>query len=671
MGRRALAVTGAHRIYRLLARLLTPAALGWLWWRGRREPAYAQRLSERLGHLNTPPEATGGILIHAASVGEVQASRPLLDALRHLWPDHALTVSTMTPTGMQTLHDHWGQVIRHVYLPLDTPGAVRRFLDRLQPRLVLLVEREIWPELMLQCRQRSIPVALVNARLSDRSARGYRRWHRLFAPIWQQFAAVAAADPESLTRYQSLGVPADRCQCPGNLKFDMPPPEDMAVARPPGLDDRFVVVAGSTHAEEEEALLTRWPELWRQNPSLLLVLVPRHPQRFDDVARRLDASGLPWVRHSRRQTPETTTAIWLGDTMGHLPMWYRHANLCFIGGSLSPIGGHNALEAMVFGKPVLFGPHTRNFEHLYQLVETSGAGMRVHSGQDLARCITQASREPQRWQAMGQRGAMVVRQHQGATERTLAQIRRLWQDDDPQALGRIAVRRQGSSTIWHDPSVIEDIAASDFDPPLHRPDARPMATGSGRGQVHVVDVGQATVLLRHYRRGGLMARISRDRFLGSDPWASRSMREYLLLRLMRSWRLPVPPPVAARVEKIGPTYRNDIMVGLLPGTRNLVQIMAVAPIPVGAWETIGRAIRRMHDRQVHHSDLNAHNLLLDEGGQAWIVDFDKCAVRAGDDWKQANLQRLLRSLRKEKELQPICHWREEQDWPALLAGYSG
>lgn len=669
MGRRALAVTGAHRIYRLITRLLTPVALGWLWWRGRCEPAYAQRLVERLGYLRIPAEAAGGILIHAASVGEVQASRPLLDALRHQWPDHALTVSTITPTGMQTLQGHWGPVIRHVYLPLDTPGAVRRFLDRLQPRLVLLIEREVWPELLLQCRQRSIPVALVNARLSERSARGYRRWAGLFDPIWQQFATVAATDPESQARYQSLGVPPERCHCPGNLKFDMPPPEDTAATRPPGLDGRFVVVAGSTHADEEEALLAHWPELRRQHPSLLLVLVPRHPQRFDDVARRLDVSGLPHVRHSRGQTPDADTAIWLGDTMGHLPMWYRHADLCFIGGSLAPIGGHNALEAMVFGKAVLFGPHTRNFEHLYHLVETAGAGVRVTSGSELAACVDQACRDPGRWRSMGHRGAAIVRQHQGATQRTLTQIGRLWQDDDPQALSRIAVRRQGASLIWHDPASIEDISAGAFDAPHCRPGSRPMATGSGRGQVHVVNVGQATALLRHYRRGGLMARISRDRFLGIDPWASRGMREYLLLRLMRSWRLPVPAPLAARVEQAGPAYRSDIMVGLLPGTRNLVQIMAVTTIPATAWAAIGQAIRRMHDRQVHHADLNAHNLLLDDGGQAWIVDFDKCGVRAGDDWKDANLQRLLRSLRKEKARQPICHWREDTDWPSLLDGY--
>jgi 3-deoxy-D-manno-octulosonic-acid transferase len=672
MGRGALAVGTAHRLYRGLARLALPAALAWLWWRGRREPAYVQRLPERLGYGELPPEATGGILVHAASMGEVQAARPLLEALRHHWPDHALTVSTITPTGMQTLRDHWGDVIRHVYLPLDTPGAVRRFLDRLQPRLVLLIEREIWPELMLQCRQRGIPVALINARLSERSARGYRRWPGLFAPIWAQLVAVAAADPESMVRYQGLGVPAGRCACPGNLKFDIPvPDEDGAEGRPAGLAGRTVVVAGSTHAGEEEALLAHWPALWRRHPRLLLVLVPRHPQRFEDVARRLEASGLPFVRHSRGQLATEETAIWLGDTLGHLPWWYRHADLCFIGGSLDPIGGHNALEAMVYGKPVLFGPHTRNFAYLYDLVEASGAGVRVPSGEALARCIDEACADMHRWQAMGQRGAAIVRQHRGATERTLAQLAPLWAGDAPEALARIAVRRQGRSLIWHDPQVIEDVAAADFEAPQPHAGARPMATGSGRGQVHVVDIGRTTVLLRHYRRGGLVARLSRDRFVGLDPRASRAMREYLLLRLMRSWRLPVPVPLAARVEQRGPTYRNDIMVGLLPGTRNLVQLMAVSVLPPEAWHAVGRAIRALHDRQVYHSDLNAHNLLLDERGQAWIVDFDKCGVRAGEDWKAANLARLRRSLRKEKGRQPVCHWREETDWPALLAGYRG
>lgn len=668
MGRGALALTPAHRLYRLAARLLTPVALVWLWWRGLREPAYAQRLAERLGIVNLPPQAAGGILIHAASVGEVQASRPLIDALRHEWPDHTLTVSTITPTGMQTLQEHWGPVIRHVYLPLDTPGGTARFLDRLQPRLLVLIEREIWPELLHQCRLRCIPVVLVNARLSERSARAYRRWRRLFEPVWQQLALVAAADPESQTRYQSMGVPAQRCLCTGNLKFDMSVPQTL-LPRPPCLQGRTVIVAGSTHEADEEALLAQWPQLRARHANLLLILVPRHPQRFEGVAKRLEHTGLTFVRHSRREQPDPLTAIWLGDTMGELQQWYQFADLCFIGGSLARVGGHNALEAMVFGKPVLFGPHTHNFEQLYHLIEAGGAGLRLANGQAFADAVMQVCANPESFHGMGHRAASLVRQHQGATRRTLDLLAPQWTGHDPSALGLIRTRQDAHWHIWHDPSQIAELHFDDFDLADHVHDARPMATGSGRGQAHAIEFGTTSVVLRHYRRGGLMARISEDRFLGRNPLTSRAMREYQLLRLMRSWCLPVPAPVAARCILQGLSYRADIMVATLPGTRNLVQRLAVGPLPPEAWRSVGRAIRRLHDRQVFHADLNAHNLLLDDAGNAWVVDFDKCKVRPGETWKQQNLDRLLRSLRKEKALQDRLSWRENADWVALINGY--
>jgi 3-deoxy-D-manno-octulosonic-acid transferase len=668
MGRGTLALSPAHRLYRLIVRLLAPAVLGWLWWRGRREPLYAKRLPERLGMIECPPEAGGGILIHAASAGEVQAARPLIEALRHQWRDHSLTVSTVTPTGMQMLRDHWGAVIRHVYLPLDTAGATARFLDRLQPRILILVEREVWPELLWQCRRRCIPVVIVNARLSERSARGYRRLASLFGPAWSHLSWVAAAEPESQARYIALGVPAERCHSTGNLKFDMPAHEAPSV-RPPVFNGRLVVVAGSTHQDEEDILLSFWAELVRQDPRLLLVLVPRHPQRFDEVARRLDRAGLAFARHSRREQPTQAVHIWLGDTMGQLMQWYQSADLCFIGGSLANVGGHNALEAMVFGKPVLFGPYTHNFERLYQLIETAGAGARVTSDSALRQQIVNACQDLSAFRAMGQRAAALVRQHQGATARTLDLLALLWSQHDPSALAHIRVLRKGGQEIWWDPELSDEVAFSDFDLGPQTTGVQPMATGSGRGQVHLTERGHVAVVLRHYRRGGLVARISRDRFLGRRAAASRAMQEYQLLRLMRSWRLPVPAPVAARFDTNGLTYRADIMVALLPGTRNLVQRLAVARLPGEAWEAIGQAIRRMHERQVFHSDLNAHNLLLDDAGAAWIVDFDKCRIRCGDTWKPANLDRLLRSLRKESKRQAAGHWRDE-DWNALLKGYA-
>ncbi len=669
MGRRTLALTPAHRVYRLLARLLWPLALAWLWWRGRREPLYAERLGERLGYCDAPAEASGGILIHAASVGEVQAARPLIAALQHDWPAHSLTVSTVTPTGLQTLRDHWGSDIRHAYLPLDTVGATARFLDRLRPRLLVLMEREIWPELLWQCALRCIPVVVVNARLSERSARTYRRWRRLFRPIWPRLSLVLAADADSAARYTELGVSAERCLNLGNLKFDLTIDTDThAGNREAGLAGRQVVVAGSTHAADEEVLLAAWPALRQACPALLLVLVPRHPQRFDDVARRLELSGLPFVRHSLGQQATGETAVWLGDTMGELPRWYRQADLCFVGGSLASVGGHNPLEAMAFGKPVLFGPHTQNFEPLYEAIAASGAGVRVPSAEALADQVRRAYHDPAPFLAMGRQGEAMVRQHQGATRRTLDALAPRLSGDVPGALGRICETSSGGVHLWFDPALVPALQNADLDLAGNASRGQPMATGSGRGQVHVVEMGETSVVLRHYRRGGLMARLSRDRFLGRDPWRSRAMREFLLLRLMRSWGLPVPAPVAARCVSAGWTYRADIMVRTIPGARNLVQCLGSAPLAPAGWKAFGRAIRRLHDHQVFHADLNAHNLLLEDGGQAWIVDFDKCELRPGEEWKQANLQRLLRSLRKEKDKQTAPHW-DDADWEQLLESY--
>lgn len=658
----------AHRVYRLLTRLLAPVALAWFAWRAIREPGYAGRLGERLGFVDVPPEATTGVLVHAASVGEVQAAAPLIRSLLTQWPAHLVTVSTMTPTGARALRDAWGDQIRHVYLPLDTPGATRRFLDRVQPALVVLIERELWPELLAQCRQRCIPVALVSARLSERSVQTYRRFRGLFEPVWQHLALVATADSQSLQRYRSLGVPEAVCRNTGNLKFDQPPPETPA-APEPSLQGRFVVVAGSTHDAEEDALLARWPALASRHPRLLLVLVPRHPQRFEHVAGKLRTRQLPFVRFSAGETPTCETAVWLGDTMGHLPRWYGQADLCFVGGSLEPVGGHNPLEAMVQGRPVVYGPHTHNFEQLYGWIDSARAGLRVDSADALAQLIDRACSDTAFLGDTGERGLALAREHQGATARTLQALSPLWAGLDPALLGRIAVSRTGRDEVWHDPARTVAPTAADFDPRTLPAQAGTLATGSGRGQVHVVRRGDTRVVLRHYRRGGLVARFSEDRFWGARARNGRSMKEFLLLRRLLAWHLPVPAPVAALTRRHGLWHSADIMVELLPDTRNVVQCLAAGPLPPIAWQAVGAAIRRMHDHQVFHADLNAHNLLLDAEHRAWVVDFDKCEVRHGEDWKSGNLARLLRSLRKESSRQPVFHWNEA-DWQILLDAYA-
>lgn len=655
-----------HGVYRLLMIVLAPLALAWLWWRGGKEPGYREHLAQRLGYVDVPPEGTGGLWVHAASLGEVQAAGPLIEALRQHWPDRCITVSTQTPTGRAAVQALWGGGVRHLFAPLDTPAATARFLDRLQPQCLLLLERELWPELLRQCRTRAVPVALVNARLSANSMAGYQRIAGLMQPVWAQLTRVACADLETMQRFQALGVDPARLVHSGNLKFDIATTPPSATA-PDGLAGRTVIVAGSTHEDEETALLQAWPAFAAAHPGALLVLVPRHPQRFEATAQTLASNALPFVRRSLQQTPNAHTQVLLGDTMGELTTWYQHARLCFIGGTLQDRGGHNPLEALALGRPVLFGPHTRNFAALYAQLQNTGAGHRVASAQALFAKASEWLADDALWACASQAARAFVQSHSGATGRTVAALAPLWNAVHPGLLRSVQELKQTNQVIWFDPQFGAAPTAW-FDRPEQPSQAALLATGSGRGQALKIALGQTEGVLRHYRRGGFVAKISSDRYWQVLPHASRAMREFVLLRVLRSWGLPVPQPVAARYQRVGCSYRADIIVALIPESNNLVQRLVQAPLSAAEWAALGQAIRQLHDHQVFHADLNAHNLMLDTQGKAWIVDFDQCGVRAGDDWKAKNLERLLRSLRKEQQRLATFHW-QEADWNALLRAY--
>ncbi len=655
-----------HRGYRLLLRCLSRPALAWLWWRGRKDPGYREGLTQRLGHIEPTPSSQHGVLIHAASVGEVQAAEALIRALRNHWPDHTVTVTTQTPTGARKLTALFGDALQHFYFPVDTPGATSRFLDRLQPGLVVLIEREIWPEWMLQCRARAIPVALVNARLSVSSASGYQRWPGLMQPVWAGLALAAAADAPTAERLQTLGLTAERLMISGNLKFDqaLPAKSDQELSAPG--PHRTTVVAGSTHEGEESALLDAWPAFLTRHPDALLVLVPRHPERFEAVAQTIASRGLAMARRSRGEQPGPDTHIWLGDTMGELANWYAMAHVCFVGGTLVPVGGHNPLEAMALGKPVVFGPHTHNAEAVYGAAEQIGVGQRGESASALLETAGQWLSDPRRLKAMGEQATAFVHTQQGSSETTLRALQALWSPLNPRLLSAIAETKNGSTTIWRDPRWLPDGSDTLFEPAASGTTA--LATGSGRGQAQRLQIQGRDVVLRHYRRGGLIARFNPDRYRLTAARSSRAMQEFSLLRAMRAEGLPVPAPVACRQIVRGRHYSADIIVAMIPGTCNVVQHLLSGALNSEEWHAIGQAIRRLHDAQVYHSDLNAHNILLDTAGKAWIVDFDKCDRRRGDDWKVLNLQRLQRSLRKELGRLPDFHW-QENDWAALQAGY--
>ena len=408
--------------YSILLHLLVPFVLLRLVWRSRRQPAYLRHMLERFGFYSAPV-GTPVIWLHAVSVGETRAAEPLVKALRKRWPDHHVLLTHMTPTGRATGEQVFDDSVSRCYLPYDLPWAVAGFLSRFRPELGLLLETELWPNLIHACRVKSIPLYLVNARLSERSARGYRRFAELTRTTLRELAGVAAQSEPDAQRLTALGA-SEVAVC-GNLKFDRSPrPQDLQLGEQfrSWFGARPVLVAASTREGEEEKLLAA-VEL-AAHRELLTVIVPRHPQRFDGVARMLAQRSLTYQRRSEERTIAATTAVVLGDSMGELYAYYAACDLAFIGGSLLPLGGQNLLEACAVGKPVIVGPHMFNFEDATQLAIGASAALQVRDEQELGRAVAELLADGERRSRMGQAGLGLMRLHQGAAQRIVALLQR-------------------------------------------------------------------------------------------------------------------------------------------------------------------------------------------------------------------------------------------------------
>jgi 3-deoxy-D-manno-octulosonic-acid transferase len=371
----------AFMVYVILAYVLRPLLLLGILWRSRADADYRQRWWQRLG-LGYATYKPDGILVHAVSMGEVVAATPLIEALLALPHTPVVTVTCSTPTGARLLQQRFGARIQHGFLPIDTPGAAKRFLRQLKPHTFIILETELWPCLIRQARRDGIEVHLVNARLSARSARGYRRFTWITAPMLRQLRSIGCADHATLRRYRCFlpVVDAPDSYWAGNLKFDMQVPATLsadAVVMRSHFVGRRVLVVGSTHPGEDELMIKVLPRLQAVVPDILLLLVPRHPVRFAEVAQLLRQADVPFVQRSLQQWPNAQTSVMLGDSMGELMLWYQLADLVLVGGSLIPQGGHNPLEPMALGKPQLAGPFTFNFAAIYQLLDNAGAVARV------------------------------------------------------------------------------------------------------------------------------------------------------------------------------------------------------------------------------------------------------------------------------------------------------
>lgn len=409
-------------LYSLIARLVLPFVMFYLVWRGLRLRAYLDRWGERFA-LYREPGRGECLWLHAVSVGEVNAVAPLLVALRRRHPGRAFLVTTTTPTGSARARALWGDEVRHAYLPYDLPGAVRSFIDHYRPRLAVVIETEIWPNLYAELGRRGIPLAIVNARLSDHPLRGYRPFRPLLAAALVSVRCVAAQSEGDAERYRKLGASAQSLTVTGNLKYDIELPaglEQTALRWRQGWGARPVWIAASTHPEEEPVIRAAQRRLRERFPDALLLWAPRHPERFAIVAAETERAGFKVSTRSRDGLPSVTTAVFVIDTLGELLAFYAAADAAFVGGSLQAIGGHNLLEPAALGIPALVGPYTRNFRDVTELLLEVGAVRRVRDAESLAAAVAAWWSDPAQARRCGEAGRIRILAERGALARTLA-----------------------------------------------------------------------------------------------------------------------------------------------------------------------------------------------------------------------------------------------------------
>ncbi len=415
-------------LYNAALWLLVPVYLARLWWRGRREPHYRRRIRERLGHyrkrLNHAPDVARPFLwVHAVSLGETRAAKPLVEALRLRFPSARLLLTCSTATGVEAGRELMHERDVQTWLPYDSPQATRRFFARFRPLAGVLMETEIWPNLIFQARMAKVPVVLANARLSQRSLERGRRFDVILRPAVQSLSRVLAQSIPDAQRLRDAGAqPVEVC---GNLKFDITPPAKMLAM---GLGwrtplTREVVLMAVSREGEEAMLLQAWQALARPRP--LLLIVPRHPQRFSDVANMVREAGLTVTRRSswgdHPSVDDGEVDVWLGDSMGEMPVYYAAADVCLLGGSFAPLGGQNLIEAAACGCPIVMGPHTFNFEEASELALASRAAIRVADLKEgVARAIKLA-RDAERNEWV-ERAFNFAAMHRGATARMADRI---------------------------------------------------------------------------------------------------------------------------------------------------------------------------------------------------------------------------------------------------------
>lgn len=429
-----------RRLYSVLVYCAAPLAFALVLWRGLRDRGYRQALGERFGwgpFMNAAPR----LWLHAVSLGEMTAAAPLVRALQSRYPQSPLLLTTATPTGRARARDLFGAAVEVRFLPYDTPGAVARFLDRTRPRLAILMETELWPNLFRECERRRVPLVLASARLSARSVARYLRFGGLFRGIFSATALIAAQTREDAERFAKIGAPRERIHVVGNIKFDLQVSEEStakaAELRASLGGARPVWIAGSTHAGEEQQVLAAHQRLRIDQPHALLLLVPRHPDRFEAVADSLGRAAVRFTRRSSGVEPGGATQVVLVDTVGELGTLYAAGDVAFVGGSLVPIGGHNLLEPAALGLPVLTGPSYFAGNDIARMLIAQGAAFEVADARELAAALTRLLGDPAERQRMGAIGRRIVESNRGSVARLLELIEP-WLRDSRQSRGTLA-----------------------------------------------------------------------------------------------------------------------------------------------------------------------------------------------------------------------------------------
>ncbi|PCJ35067.1 MAG: 3-deoxy-D-manno-octulosonic acid transferase [Cellvibrionales bacterium] len=421
----------ARLLYTLLIYFCLPLILLRLLWRGSRAPAYRQRWAERFGFVERLADARQVIWVHAVSVGETIAAAPMIRRLQQQYPEAVLLVTTMTPTGSEQVKKIFGDSVEHCYAPYDLPDATARFLGRTHPVLLVIMETELWPNLIHACHRRAIPVVLANARLSAKSAAGYAKVSALAGSMLSKLTVVAAQTKDDGERFLQLGVNDDALEVTGNIKFDLQLDDTLRQKAATikqqwqGADKRSVWLVASTHRGEDEIILDAFRQVLVHCPDILLVLVPRHPERFDEVAALCSDAGYCMRRRSEGLAHEmgaleSSIQVVLGDTMGELLSFCGASDITFVGGSLIDVGGHNLIEPAAWGVPVLSGPHVFNFTEVSRLLSEAGGLAICASATELAEQVVTLLVDPERYQQMSSAALAVTEANRGALDRLIA-----------------------------------------------------------------------------------------------------------------------------------------------------------------------------------------------------------------------------------------------------------